>query len=194
MHIDIPSKTIHFVADILYDTTVSPVTAQSTRNFRLLFRPNKSGCCISIFPLSCPAKLQSKHSSQQSPPPLDPRQHYFSCCRRQGLDAPTRPARYQLGWAKEGHAYRLESGRESGSGSIGRDFCKIKTSSKNVQPANGARADCPENFRVRRERRLEALGPLPSPLAHSASNGPTENREPGFVSSPHALLRVSSGT
>ena len=45
-------------------------------------------------------------------------------------------------------------------GSIGREFCKIKTSSKNVQPANGARADCPENFRVRRGRRLEARGPL----------------------------------
>ena len=88
-HIDIPSKTIHFVADVLYDTMVSPVPAQSTRNFRLLFRPNKSGCCISIFPLSCPAKLQSKHSSQPPPTPLDPRQHYFSCCRRQGLGAPT---------------------------------------------------------------------------------------------------------
>ena len=46
---------------------------------------------------------------------------------------------------------------------IGREFCKIKTSSKNVQPANGARADCPENFRVRRGRRLEAPGPLTKP-------------------------------
>ena len=43
---------------------------------------------------------------------------------------------------------------------IGREFCKIKTRSKNVQQANGARADCPENFRVRRGRRLEAPGPL----------------------------------
>ena len=86
---------------------LSPIT----RNFRLLFRPNKSGCCISIFPLSCPAKLQSKHSSQQSPPPLDPRQHYFSCCRRQGLGAHpqclTRSARHRRGWAKQGDASRF---------------------------------------------------------------------------------------
>lgn len=40
----------------------------------------------------------------------------------------------------------------------------------------------------------QAVDQLRSPLAHSASIGPTENREPGFVSSPHALLRVSSGT
>ena len=43
---------------------------------------------------------------------------------------------------------------------IGREFCKIKTSSENVQQANSARADRPENFRVRRGRRLEARGPL----------------------------------
>ena len=51
---------------------------------------------------------------------------------------------------------------------IGREFCKIKTSSKNVQPANGARADCPENFRVRRGRRLEAPGPLGFYLINTA--------------------------
>ena len=43
---------------------------------------------------------------------------------------------------------------------IGQEFCKIKTSSKNVQQANGARADCPENFRIWWGRCHEATGPL----------------------------------
>ena len=82
---------------------------------------------------------------------------------------------------------------------MGRDFCKIETSSKNVQPANGARADCPEIFQVRRGRRLEAPGPLtwPGSMSSTFLAAPntcidlaavaTQGRSPRF---PHPIPRL----
>lgn len=85
----------------------------STRNIRRLFGRIRATAALAYSP--CPAKLQSKHSS---PPPLDPRQHYFFSCRRQGTEHPTGPLSTRVGREGRVMCKRRISGRKSGSGSI----------------------------------------------------------------------------
>ena len=78
---------------------------------------------------------------------------------------------------------------------IGQEFCKIKTSSKNVRQANGARADCPEIFRVRRRRRLEAPGPLVLVLGICSafySSGTVKNQKSKMIVTKSRLFEWES--